>query len=495
MPMAPASLAMKSVSLEGALTVGILSVGLVGFWTASLVLMYGSAVAGAVLLPRNALPGLALWLLVLLPTGFMRAGIPVALGDFVTPAVTVIAIWMIRLALVDRATLVMRTPIRGGLIALPFFALLLASAVGTDRVGLTSAWVAVLAVCVVAPAVLGQICVDDIWPGVRRAFAGIGIFLGILAATEFLFDFNPWAAHYLRPDISPKGSVFRSLTSLGHPLTTSLVASVGLVVCIYPSLNDRRRPYLMGALGSLVAVVFSVSRGAVLAIGVGLLVGLVPMVRGSGRSGSQQRGLGKGGGRLITALLAAGFFAAVIFSPFLKDRSASVVGSNSALYRSAVFENAKNIIAQRPLLGFGPGTSERVYGLNYGRLGSLENSALQLIVSIGIPAFILFALAICAVVAIAMRRLRSGAAAGIATFFIAAAGFNVIDTGPAFFAVISPLIICAVMPRCGDPSASQRGPENFSQGAYAARLAVSELRARFDAPGRVPSVQASARAP
>jgi O-antigen ligase len=388
--------------------------------------------------------------------------IPVILGDFLSPAVVVVAIWMIRIASADRMTRLVRQPIRGGLVAGSLLALLFASSVFSDRKELTAAWMAVFLICVIAPAILGQVSVDDVWPAVRRTFAVIGMFLGCLALSDYLLHLNPWTQFYVRPYEISRG--FRAGTSLGHPLTTSLVASVAALVCIFPSGATRRWPYRFGAAGALIALMLTVSRGGILAVGTGVVVGLLPALL---RGGAQGRRRGRGAS-LMPLVVAAVALAGLALSPLLKDRSASSVGTSSAIYRSAVVQNAMKIIAERPILGFGPGTSERIYGMAYGRYGSLENSAFQLMVSMGVPAFLLLSVGFGAVIVSALGVSRVGAAAGIASFLVSVAGFNLIDTGPAFFALISPLIVCAVMP-CLNPARNQDLPPGLELQSEGAR--------------------------
>ncbi|XTP36289.1 O-antigen ligase family protein [Mycobacterium sp. TJFP1] len=424
-----------------AVLVGALAFLAYGISASSIAVMTGGAILGAAamfLVPTRALPAIALWLLVLLPIGFMD--IPGLIGDFFTPAVLVSAIWMIRLAFAQRMSLLLQMPIRGWLIAIPFVALLSMSTVASQRIDVTAVWIAVFVICVVTPALVGQICMDDVWPTVRFALASIGLFLGLLALSDFFFHVNPWLALYQDELIG--SSVFRTRTSLGHPLTTAMVACISLTACVFPSgRSSRQWPYLLCGLGALTAVILSVSRTSIFTIGVAAAVGIASALPSADGSPAPARG---SGGRLTLVILAITLFGAVALSPLMSQRNAASEGINSASYRSQVLNMAMDIVAERPLLGFGPGTSTRIY--DYYARAPLENSALQLMVSIGIPAFVLFLIGLSMVVFAAMRRGRAGPAAGIVAFFISTAGFNIIDASPAFFALLSPLIVCAVLP-------------------------------------------------
>jgi O-antigen ligase len=417
-----------------------LVLGSIGVWTSSMHAVAAGAAVGVVallLLPTKVLPAVALWLLVLVPVGYMD--IPRVVGRYFTPALIVIVVWIVRTAFAQRMTLLLRVPIKGWLIALPLLALLIASTISSGvHTGWSIAWTIVLGVCVAAPALIGQISQDDVWPTVRWSFAAIGLFLGVLAAVDFVLHLNPWTSLY-RYEVSERTwAVFRTRTSLGHPLMTSTVASVAFAVCVFPSGKGRQWPYLLCAGGALVAVILSVSRTSVPTIAVAILVGVLSTLSGT------KRFQGRSKGRLFSIAIAAGLFVVMALSPLLSARNQTSGGISSAAYRSQLLENAMEIIAGHPMLGSGPGTSSLAYGRQYG--GILENSYIQLVVSIGLPAFIVFVMGVALVVLVAIRRSRAGAAAGLAAFMVSIAGFNVIDSNPGLLALAAPLIFCAVAP-------------------------------------------------
>lgn len=462
----------NSIWWASAILVLLGAVAVYGFVASSGPAVLASTVCAVILMflvPRNALPAAALWLLVLLPVGYMY--IPKVLGQYFAPSVLVIGIWMLRLAFAHRMIPLLRMPLRGWLISGPFLFLFFASALGSKLLPQSLGWGVVFTVCVIAPSVLGQICLDDVWPTVRRTFAGIGLFLGVLAASDFVFHFNPWTQFYRYEFLVRAGvfSTFRAFTSLGHPLVTSLVASVALVICVFPTGAAKRWFYWLGAIGATTALILSVSRSGVFAVGLAVIIGVLSgLVRSRQRSGDMQ-------GRLGVVLITTAISAAVAWSPLLRRRNESAESVGSANYRSASVDKAMVLIGERPVLGFGPGTSPWVFGDRF--RGPLENSALQLIVSLGIPAFLMLTLGICIIIAVAMRRTRAGAAAGIVAFSVSVVGCNAIDSGPAILGFITPLIVCAVMPQggrpeqiaswpgCGDRTEDQRNTEGIPSSA------------------------------
>ncbi|WP_445166912.1 O-antigen ligase family protein [Mycolicibacterium sp. Dal123E01] len=405
----------------------------------------------AFLVPRNALPAAALWLLVLLPIGYMQ--IPTLVGRYLMPPVLLIAIWMLRLALAQRGSLLLRIPMRGWLIVASLLVLLFTSSVFSVRLDITVAWMIVFLVCVIGPALVGQICFDDVWPTVRWTLACIGLFLGVVAAVDYLIQFNPWTSMYVIK-IS-KFSVFRTRTSLGHPLTTSMVASVALAACIFPTSGTRQWPYWICAMGTLVAIILSVSRTSVLAVGASALVGMLSALPHATRVATRK---GTRRSRLLPLLMAATFIATLTLSPLLNNRNTSEEGISSASVRSELLDVSINLISQHPFLGFGPGASERVYDYHN---QALENSALQLMVSIGLPAFALIVIGFGVIVVGAMRRSRAGVAAGIVAFWASATGFNILDSNTGFYTLLAPLIVCAVMPGPGHAAQSEGASETL----------------------------------
>jgi O-antigen ligase len=450
------------------LQVGVLAAASIGMWVSSLSAIFVSALIGALLLPRRVLPATALWLLVLLPLNFTQ--FPQVFSSFVTPAVLVIAVWMTRVALDQRMIPLLRTRVRGWLIVVPFLALLLVSAlVSTGHAdtapqiintnpGRMPAWIAVFMICVVTPPLLGQICRDDVWPTVQAAFAGIGLFLGVAAAVESIVHFNPWSGLLIDEVRDATWSVFRARTSLGHPLLTSMVASVAIGVCLFPTGKVRRWPHWIGALGGLVAVVLSVSRSGVAAVGFAVFIGVLAARRDADQS------VTRGRGRVISLLIAATTLTFVAFSPLLKDRSGSEEGLYSAALRSRVFDGAIKLVAERPMLGFGPGTGNTVFVEYYSgvrgidNMINLENSALQLLISVGLPAFLLLLTGLGMIIAVALGKSRVGVAAGITAFFVSITGNITLEAIPGILALVAPLLFCAVMPQTGP----RIGPPNVT---------------------------------
>ena len=446
------------------LLLALLLVALLGLFLSSVPLMAGSAVAGAFLLPRNALPAFGLWLLVLLPLAFTDVGWRLTLfGSFFTPAVIVTTIWLIRVYFAQRGTESGSVRVRGGVLIGSFLALLLVSmAVSASAVSQfgsvaisfdprrVQAWMAVFLICMVAPAVLGQLSRDNIWPTVRLTFAGIGMFLGVLATLEFAAGFNPWSdilAGFARS--ATWSGAYRAKTSLGHPTASALVSSVALVVCLFSAGGQRRWPYWLGGVGALAALSFSASRSGVYAVAIAAMVGIVANRSKPTNHSKIKNTPARDRSRVTVLVVVAAALALALYSPFLARYANSAEGSDSASYRFSLLGRAADLIFQHPFLGFGPGTANWVYAQNYigiGRVARLESSILQLFISLGIPASLLVLCGLLTVVAVAIKNSRAGVAAGIAAFLSVISGYNTLEANTAHLALAAPLIFCAVSP-------------------------------------------------
>lgn len=218
-------------------------------------------------------------------------------------------------------------------------------------------------------------------------------------------------------------SVYRATTTLGHPLVNGLFLACGVVLAAQQVLL---RPGLLG--GVLLALILTgllltASRGPLAAavIGVALLiaVGSRPMDRLRQLSTARLALLA------LVGVLALGAASTVV----TESGRDSLEARESLTYRQDVVPVALGLARARPLTGFGPGTagvvSAAALGYRPGEFGgAIENSWLELLVAIGVPgAFLVLAL-----LADALRRAittGAGVVLGLlATFAVAAAGFN-----------------------------------------------------------------------
>ncbi|NQX14723.1 O-antigen ligase [Rathayibacter sp. VKM Ac-2857] len=412
-------------------------------------------IVGAIVLmfmPRRFMPALALAVLVVLPVGYMD--VPRLIGRYFSPAVIILAVWMIRTVLSTRDA--PAAPVRvGTLLWIPILgALAVSVALGLDPF-LSVAWVIVALVCVILPYLYGRTRREETWASTQKAYLWIGVFVGALAVLDFVAGFNPWSSLFSYDVTEKVWSVFRTRTSLGHPLVTSTVATVCAMIALFGS--DKNRWLRIAALaGSGAAVVLAVSRTGVLAIAIGLALGCLVLLFGSSPSQRTRR---------ITAFFlmvsALGFLGVVTNSPLLDQRNESSGGVKSSDYREQSTDVALDMIDDNWLIGLGPSNSAAEFSSIFD--GPLENSVFQLLLSLGVP---LAALGLTAIVVVVLRVSKRGdaaVAAGIVAFAVSLSGFSAIDVNPALLAFLAPLMFRAGQ-IIGDPGrgAASESPDESS---------------------------------
>ncbi|MDY0911243.1 O-antigen ligase family protein [Rathayibacter festucae] len=412
-------------------------------------------IVGAIVLmfmPRRLMPALALAVLVVLPVGYMD--VPRLIGRYFSPAVIILAVWMIRTVLSTRDA--PAAPVRvGTLLWIPILgALAVSVALGLDPF-LSVAWVIVALVCVILPYLYGRTRREETWASTQKAYLWIGVFVGALAVLDYVAGFNPWSSLFSYDVTEKVWSVFRTRTSLGHPLVTSTVATVCAMIALFGS--DKNRWLRIAALaGSGAAVVLAVSRTGVLAIAIGLALGCLVLLFGSSPSQRTRR---------ITAFFlmvsALGFLGVVTNSPLLDQRNESSGGVKSSDYREQSTDVALDMIDDNWLIGLGPSNSAAEFSSIFD--GPLENSVFQLLLSLGVP---LAALGLTAIVVVVLRVSKRGdaaVAAGIVAFAVSLSGFSAIDVNPALLAFLAPLMFRAGQ-IIGDPGrgAASESPDESS---------------------------------
>lgn len=384
--------------------------------------------------PMRLFPAFIVWSFALLPVGYMNVGL--TFSRYFTPAVIVLAVFVFRTLVQEKVRDPSSRSMSLWFTVLPAIAGigLVASIIGSVDPRMSLAWSLAFAICVVGAHVVASRGGMAYWPRFVLHFLILGIFLGVVSALDYIFGINPWN-DILRVSVTEKSwSVFRSRTSLGHPLLTSLVASTVLMVGIFEIVKSKgsRRLAILGACGAAVAIAASVSRTGVVSIVAGLLIGLLAI--------SVQFGF-IGFGKVI-AIGGAGIFGtlALLNSPLFVERNSSSGGVASSEYRDTVFANAVSMIRDQNLLGSGPGTSSRVFSDQFGLV--FENSWLQIVVSCGILVGTAAFFILVALIAKGVRCAPPGVVAAFTSFLVSVAGFSAVDNNPACLVIVFPVLMC-----------------------------------------------------
>ena len=392
-------------------------------------------VAISFMVPRRYLMSMALWVFVLVPVGYMD--VSRLYGRLFTPALILMFLWMLRTFLAQRSSKLDRPTVRGVVIMALIVATLIVTLLFSTSVSASALWVAVFLIAAILPTIAGQLSTDDIWPTLRATLAWIGIFLFALALLDFLFAFNPWASLFKYAISDKSWSVFRTRTSLGHPLISSVVASVSLAACFFPGPNRRRLFYLVGIAASVGVIVLAVSRSGVIAAGLGIGFGVLTKLLSRN---ARQRARG------LVGLVVGGIALAVLaFSPLLNARNESSGGVGSVDYRTDVFGDAVSVWLSSPIVGVGPGQSVQVIADKFGQ--NLESSALQLLVSVGVLGCLPIVIGLIALGWRALRLGRAGALAALVSFVVGISGFSAIDAIPALLILMTPVIFVIMSPK------------------------------------------------
>ena len=254
----------------------------------------------------------------------------------------------------------------------------------------------------------------------RSTWIILGSVLGCYAIAEALLGRNPvWGTLFtvLGVTDSQHWSVYRAEASFGHPLIAALFFAVTGVLAITWWLTNRSRWPLAGAILNGLALIATVSRGPILATAVVIVLTYLVVIALRGSKRWSRVGL--------LAVLGAAGIAVLLSNEAFQQRSSSIEAAVSSQARDIGVWVAIQAANASDWLGTGPGTS----GIT-GRLFDsvvIENSLLQLLISVGIPGVILFLGMIGFAVLYALRQRAVAPAAALAVFTACIASFNAID--------------------------------------------------------------------
>jgi hypothetical protein len=429
--------------------------------------------------PVHTLPAIALVVFAIVPTRLIPNDGPF---NAIPPIAALMAIWVLRRAILGQASPVAGGPPRetssfGARYAVYATAILLLAWIvfGTLRAGggeTSIGWSMSFAVSVLLP-----LLVFDARREVallRTALLWCGGFLGAYAMVELALGFSPLygALSALSGVTREFGfSVYRAQASFPHPLFAGAFLTIPAALGIGDWLAEgRRRDLVLGVLAAG-GIVATVSRSAILALAIAAVLGaiLTPMLGGRGKG----RRLG------IYALLGVvGGIAVLNFGP-LVERSDSIESQLSAGVRERAVDIAIRASEFSGWMGTGPGTSG-ITGRQYEDL-IIENSLLQLLISVGIPGLLCFLAFIAALVLSAVSHRDIGAAMAICAYLAAISGFNSIDALRNMHVLIGLLALLALNAPTRD-APTRAAPPVF---VPPARLtAPADLRPQYSAPLR-----------
>lgn len=475
----PLTRSQRALALTAAVlcTVGLTAVGVVA--DVSIVVVVAGLVAlgaGVVLfvVPAHWLPAIAVWVFAFVPARFIPND-----GPFrALPALTLImVIWVFRRVILRQGAPDVLPgeqryipPATRLWVYVPAVILVvwLAFSVYESRNANTSvAWSVSFLAALMAPMLVPDCRREG--ELVRTAFIWAGGTLGAYAFVEQLLGTSPIYGRLfdaLGRTVERNWSVYRAFASFSHPLFAAAFFTVPSMLALGKWARTGRFLYLVLAGLAGLGVFATVSRGSIAAVGVGAAVVFVccifdPQIRVRGRMVG------------FVLLGVVGLVGASGFGP-LQERANSLEGELSNGARELGIDVALKAAAHSHWLGSGPGTSGQTARIFDDVV--IENSMLQLLISIGIPGLLLLAAILGGVILNALQARDFGAAAAVVALAVAFTGFNAIDAVFYLHLLIGMLVLLglsATPPPPTDPLADARSRRNSAPSLSAPPTAFS----------------------
>ncbi|TFD59099.1 hypothetical protein E3T39_12155 [Cryobacterium suzukii] len=424
------------------------------------------AVVTLFLLPAHILPAVALATFALIPARILPQDGPIGALPLTTMIIVVWAVRRLLTGTADRQSTAAPAPFRSATryFALLFLAWSLFALVRSTDVQASLGWIISFSAGALLPLAIATATREAHW--IRQVWLVLGATLGAYALIEGALRANPvWGTLFSALGLSDSQhwSVYRATASFGHPLFAGLFLAVACALAIGVWLRENSKPALLAAVFSGLGLVATVSRGAILsaAIAIAFAYAVSLVLRGDKRWGKLT---------LLAVLMVVAVVGLFQFDAFTA-RNNSLEAELSSQARDLgvwVSIQAANFTGW---IGSGPGTS----GIT-GRLFddvTIENSLLQLLISIGLPGVALFLLTIGSAIAHALSRRAVGAAAALVAYTVCIAGFNAIDALRPMHLLLGCLLLLALNPTRADaapPLEPRRGRESLRPKRGYARL-------------------------
>lgn len=279
-----------------------------------------------------------------------------------------------------------------------------------------------------------------------KAFLVLGAAVGAYTVIEMLLGFSPVygaIAAVLGGESEFGFSVYRASAAFSHPLFAAAFLCIPAALGIGRWLTSGQRWPLLCGLLSAAGVVATVSRGSIVAVGVAVAFALLlaPVFIGWQNISRWLQ---------LLALTVVGGIAVLNFGP-LVERADSIESQLSAGVRERAIDVAILAADYSGWLGTGPGTSGQT-----GRLFDtiiIENSILQLLISIGIPGLLLFLLLLASLIWSAWSHQDLGVILAIIAYTVAISGFNSLDAVRNMHIIVGFLVILSLHTGASAPAA------------------------------------------
>jgi hypothetical protein len=384
-------------------------------------------------IPISWLPAMSLWAFVLIPKWLTPDNLPVEFH----PGFVLLVVWALRKALSAKIPgfaiappLSLRLARYFSVFTAGYAALLTLRVASPLLVNLSWQWVLTLIIGSCIPLLFDDVRAEGI--RIDKSINPMILFTAILAIIESFTQANPiYDRFYADAGLAIQHwSTYRVTASFAHPLYAGTFFSV-VATYTFGRWLMRRGPIWPFALAA-VALVFTVSRGALLATGIGVLVCiLVPLPL---KQGATSR-------RLPSFFIALGATIALYGSGVLQDRLGTSEATSSEIARSWIAGITFSASAAQGWLGGGAGLSQQL-SAPFNSLGLLiENSLYGLLISVGVIATFSYVCFFASVVTTGFRVRNIGGLAGVIAFCVAVVGYNALEALPTLQILIGGLVI------------------------------------------------------
>ncbi|NYD34551.1 hypothetical protein [Actinomycetospora corticicola] len=267
------------------------------------------------------------------------------------------------------------------------------------------------------------------------AWALVGGVLGLFTLIESIIGFVPvYGSIYsiLGIESIQHWDSYRAEGTFGHPLYAGTFLGVGALAALMLWMRNKRPIFLGAAAASAVGMASTVSRGAFVALGVGLVLAFV-LTLGARRTRMPAN--------IAAWMLFLTSLSIAVLSGSLLDRLNSSDAESSDVVRQGVYTAAMEVVADSGGMPNGLGTSGEAIAKYNPQGFPLESAFWQLMVGFGVYGTIVFLAVVLAAILVAIRR-ETGffIAPMLVCFCLSVSSYNMLDELRTFHPLLGLLV-------------------------------------------------------
>lgn len=366
--------------------------------------------------PPDTLPLLAMCVFCLIPVNDLP--LP-SVFRAMSPGVIIFAVWLLR----RTRRQVVPVPRLTKYSAYFVFLCLLTTTIFTISLSRSLVWTFAFTASVLLPIFVGGFTAKE-GRLIVVGLIALATCLSCFAIAEYMLRNNPLFGHLYAEAPYPllqHWSTYRVTTTLGHPLNNALVFAAAAAAAFAAYLETKLTRFLLAFMLTLIGVFLSGSRGALELTPIVIVVVMVSYIRA-------RKGPLRGLGRVVVLIAASVVVAGALYAQTIGARAESGEARSSTNARYEDIRVGMARAEQLHFLGSGPGTSNSAKNEGVETIGDsrlvIENSYIQLFVSIGIPGLTLVLLLFGSLVRDGLKRRALPAAAAFLSTILVIATYN-----------------------------------------------------------------------